>query len=72
MTNGDVYIEKMFFLADNLLYSLVLLCSLHLLQYPMKKIGGITFGAAHVHPICSLIILAKFYFLSAVYMKVLR
>jgi len=41
-----VYFE-MYFVAEIFLYQIVLLCSLYLLKFPWKYIGGITFRATH-------------------------
>ena len=47
-SSGDC-VEKYSFVAENLLYQIVLLCSLYLLQFPWKYIGDITFGVIRVH-----------------------
>ena len=36
LANSSDYVEKQCFVAEDLLYQLVLLCSLHLLQFPWK------------------------------------
>jgi len=36
IANGGDYVEKQCFVAKNLLYQIVLLCSLYLLQFPWK------------------------------------
>ena len=43
-----VIVEKERFLAENLLYPSLLLCSLCLLSFPRESTGGITFGAAYI------------------------
>jgi len=49
IANGGDYAEKYCFVAENLLYHIVLLCPLYLLSFPWKYIGGITLGATYKH-----------------------
>ena len=49
--DGDC-VEKQCFVAENLLYQIVLLCSLYLLQFPWKWIGCITSRATYVDILC--------------------
>ena len=44
-------LKKQCFVAQNLLYQIVLLCSLYLLSSPWKLIGSITFGATYVYAV---------------------
>ena len=46
--HGDDYVEKQWCVTENLLYQTVLFCSLYLLQFPWKEIGGITFRVTYV------------------------
>ena len=41
--------EKQHFVAENLLYQIVLACSLSLLQFPWNQGGGITFRTSYIH-----------------------
>lgn len=43
IANGGEYVEKQHFVVKKLLYQTVLLCSLYLLSFPWKQIGGNTF-----------------------------
>ena len=45
--SGDC-VEKQCFVVENLLYQIVSLCSLHLLWFPWKQTGNITFGATYI------------------------
>ena len=47
--NGGDCAEKERFVAENLFYQTVLLCSLYWLLFPWKQLGGTTFGAAFVY-----------------------
>jgi len=47
--NGRDCAEKLCFVAENLLYQIVLLCSVYLLCFLGKYIGGISFGAAYIY-----------------------
>ena len=44
IANGGTSVETLCFVAENLLYQIVLLCSLCLLQFSWKYIGNIPFG----------------------------
>ena len=44
IANGGTSVETLCFGAENLLYQIVLLCSLCLLQFSWKYIGNIPFG----------------------------
>ena len=48
IANGSDYAENECSVAENFLYQIVLSCSLYLLQFPWKRIGGITFGATYI------------------------
>jgi len=48
MANVHDYADQQHFVADSLLYQIVLLCSLFLLQFPWKQIGGIAFGLTYI------------------------
>jgi len=52
LANGGDCVEKQCFVAENLLYQIVLLCSLYLLQFPWKWIGCITSRATYVDILC--------------------
>jgi len=49
IANGGDYLEKQCFVAENLLYQTLLLCSFYLFLFPWKYIEGIIFGAPYIH-----------------------
>ena len=47
LANGGDYIEKLCFIAENLLHQVVFLCFLYLFVFPMEIEGDITFTATY-------------------------
>jgi len=48
IVNGGGHIEKWCFVAQNLLYQVVLFCSVYFIYFPWKQIEGITFGMTYL------------------------